>query len=143
MSDAPSGNDRIQKFTTTGTFITRWGSEGSGDGQFNGPVSVAVDNADNVYVTDQSNSRIQKFKLTTPCPTGRHKLILVFALLLNGVLLALEMDNSMLLMLLLTLQVMYMLLINRIIASKNLDRMALLLQIGVHRALRKGNSSFH
>ena len=42
-----------------------------GDGQFNGPVSVAVDNADNVYVTDQSNSRIQKFKLTTPCPTGK------------------------------------------------------------------------
>ena len=44
--------------------------------------------------------------------------------------------------LLLTLQVMYMLLINRIIASKNLDRMALLLQIGVHVGSAEGQFKF-
>jgi hypothetical protein len=27
-------NFRIQKFTSDGTFITKWGSEGEGDGQF-------------------------------------------------------------------------------------------------------------
>jgi hypothetical protein len=28
------GNNRIQKFTSDGKFITKWGSQGSGDGQF-------------------------------------------------------------------------------------------------------------
>ena len=27
-------NNRIQKFTADGTYMTQWGSEGSGDGQF-------------------------------------------------------------------------------------------------------------
>src|SRR4030095_10879422 len=30
--------DRIQKFTNTGTFLTKWGSPGNGDGQFEGPI---------------------------------------------------------------------------------------------------------
>jgi hypothetical protein len=38
-----SGNNRIQKFDSNGKFITKWGSPGSGDGQFGGPVGVAVD----------------------------------------------------------------------------------------------------
>ena len=31
-----TGNKRIQKFSPNGTFLTSWGSEGSGDGQFLG-----------------------------------------------------------------------------------------------------------
>jgi hypothetical protein len=42
-------------------FITKWGSRGSNDGQFNFPQGVATDSAGNVYVTDTSNHRIQKF----------------------------------------------------------------------------------
>ena len=42
-------------------FITRWGSQGSGDGQFYDPYGVAVDTADNIYVADTYNHRIQKF----------------------------------------------------------------------------------
>jgi len=65
----PSGNvyvveqnaHRIQKFTSTGTFITKWGTYGSGDGQFRYPEGVAVDSSGNVYVADKTNQRIQKF----------------------------------------------------------------------------------
>jgi hypothetical protein len=44
-----------------GTFITKWGSLGSGNGQFNDPELLAVDAAGNVFVPDASNDRIQKF----------------------------------------------------------------------------------
>ena len=44
------GNDRIQKFTSDGKFITTWGSNGRGDGQFSRPEGVAVDSSGNVYV---------------------------------------------------------------------------------------------
>ena len=56
-----SGNDRIQKFDSNGTFITKWGSKGDGDGQFDYPAYIAVDRPGNVYVADTANSRIQKF----------------------------------------------------------------------------------
>ena len=44
-----------------GTFMGKWGSSGSGDGQFGSPAGVATDSAGNVYVADFGNSRIQKF----------------------------------------------------------------------------------
>jgi DNA-binding beta-propeller fold protein YncE len=44
------------------SFITKWGSPGTGDGQFNGTTGVAIDpKTGNVYVADFNNSRIQKF----------------------------------------------------------------------------------
>jgi DNA-binding beta-propeller fold protein YncE len=55
-----TSNDRIQKFTSNGTFITKWGSKGSGYGQLFQPEDVAVDSSGNVYVSDDNN-RIQKF----------------------------------------------------------------------------------
>jgi len=42
-------------------FILKWGSYGSGDGQFKFPGGVAVDGAGNVYVVDYYNHRVQKF----------------------------------------------------------------------------------
>ena len=54
-------NNQIQKFTPDGTFLTQWGSFGTGDGQFKQPWGVAVDSAGNVYVTDYWNHRVQKF----------------------------------------------------------------------------------
>ena len=55
------GNNRIQKFTSNGAFITKWGGFGSGNGQLNVPTGVATDAVGNVYVVDNRNHRIQKF----------------------------------------------------------------------------------
>ena len=51
----------MQKFDSNGTLITKWGSRGSGDGQFNDPHGVAIDSFGNVYVVDTFNFRVQKF----------------------------------------------------------------------------------
>ena len=53
-------NFRIQKFTDTGVFITKWGNQGSGDGQFSYPMGIAIDNSGNIYVID-FDARVQKF----------------------------------------------------------------------------------
>jgi len=57
-----SGRNRMVKFSPDGQVLASWGSEGSGDGQFSGVSSVAVDPTTNkVYVTDPLNRRIQVF----------------------------------------------------------------------------------
>jgi len=57
-----SGNHRIVKFDPKGTFVTQWGNNGSGPGQFkDDPWGIAVDAQGNVYVADTWNHRIQKF----------------------------------------------------------------------------------
>jgi len=40
---------------------TKWGNNGSGDGQFNYPYGVAVDSSGNVFVAEYNSHRIQKF----------------------------------------------------------------------------------
>jgi hypothetical protein len=47
--------------TSAPNFVTKWGSLGSGDGQFYAAVGVAVDGSGNIYVTDSCNGRVQKF----------------------------------------------------------------------------------
>jgi len=57
-----SNNARIQKFTSEGVFVTKWGgTEGAGDGQFKYPNGVAVAPDGSVYVADKYNHRMQKF----------------------------------------------------------------------------------
>src|SRR5439155_1739817 len=53
---------RIQKFDANGTFLTAWGSLGSGDGQFASPSGVAADGSGHVYVADTVNHRIQQLE---------------------------------------------------------------------------------
>jgi hypothetical protein len=59
-----TGNNRVQKFTSSGAYVTKWGSAGSGNGQFNEPYGIAVDNSGFLYVVDRKNVRVQQFSLT-------------------------------------------------------------------------------
>ena len=58
---ADTNNNRIQKFTGNGGFLTKWGASGSGNGQFSSPWGIAVDGGGDVFVVD-NNHRVQKFK---------------------------------------------------------------------------------
>ena len=52
----------IQKFDSNGKFITKWGSAGDGDGQFDNPDGIAVNpSSGNMYVADPYNNRMQVF----------------------------------------------------------------------------------
>ena len=59
---ADTWNNRIQKFDSNGEFITKWGSEGNGNGELFNHLGISVDSSTgNVYVADTWNNRIQKF----------------------------------------------------------------------------------
>jgi DNA-binding beta-propeller fold protein YncE len=47
--------------SSNGVFGSIWGTEGSGDGEFQYPNGVAVASDGSVYVADHFNNRIQKF----------------------------------------------------------------------------------
>ncbi len=42
-------------------FDRKWGHRGAGDGEFDAPWGIAVDTGGNVYVTELTNERVQKF----------------------------------------------------------------------------------
>jgi glucose/arabinose dehydrogenase len=42
-------------------FVSKWGTFGTDEGQFNFPMDVAVASDGSVYVADMVNHRIQKF----------------------------------------------------------------------------------
>ena len=43
------------------SFITKWGTSGTADGQFSTPTGIGVDTAGNVYVAEGNGNRVQKF----------------------------------------------------------------------------------
>lgn len=73
-------NSRVAKLDKDGNWLTSWGEFGTGPGQFNTLHSIASDNANNIYVADRGNARIQVFdthgkllrtiRIDVPAPPG-------------------------------------------------------------------------
>ncbi|MFL5692057.1 MAG: hypothetical protein ACJ795_09645 [Ktedonobacteraceae bacterium] len=66
MYVADLGRYKVLKVSPDGKILTSWGSYGSGQGQFEQPLAVAVDSHDNVYVGDNEldSTRVEKFSGT-------------------------------------------------------------------------------
>jgi DNA-binding beta-propeller fold protein YncE len=56
-----SNNHRVQVFTADGTFVRKFGNDGTARGQFRLPFDLSVDGAGNVYVLDDIMLRLTKF----------------------------------------------------------------------------------
>jgi len=54
-------NNRVQKFTRNGSFLTAFGAKGKGPGQFTHVTAVAVADDGTVFVADFGNNRVQKW----------------------------------------------------------------------------------
>jgi hypothetical protein len=58
---ADTDNNRVQVLSKTGGFLRKWGSIGSGNGQFLRAEDVALSVDGTVWVADDGNSRVQAF----------------------------------------------------------------------------------
>lgn len=57
-----TGNNCVKAFSSSGAYLTQWGTNGINQNQFSTPRGIAVDpNSGNVYVTDTGNNRVQEF----------------------------------------------------------------------------------
>lgn len=65
-------NNRIQKFSPDGAFLTSFGGFGSGVGELFHPMGIAVNEKGEVWVVEEGNHRIQKF---SPLPAVPKALI--------------------------------------------------------------------
>ncbi len=54
-------NHRVEYFDENGSFRGKWGTQGPGEGEFNGPMGLAVARNGNVFVADTNNRRVQCF----------------------------------------------------------------------------------
>ncbi|MBV8863416.1 MAG: NHL repeat-containing protein, partial [Mycobacterium sp.] len=52
---------QISVFEPDGTFLTRWGTHGSGLGELNRPSGLRFDNDGCLWITDSQNARVQRF----------------------------------------------------------------------------------
>ena len=49
------------EIAATAEFVLEWGEQGSAPGQFDIPIDIAINAADEIFVTDHYNDRVQKF----------------------------------------------------------------------------------
>ena len=59
-----SGNNRVEEFSPTGTYLRQFGSSGLGVGQFSTPTAIAVDSSGNVWILNTHGVLVQKFSAT-------------------------------------------------------------------------------
>jgi streptogramin lyase len=60
----PTSSGPIVELSNSGTFIQKFGSQGSGPGQLSGAEGMAFDSAGNLWVADGGNNRIEEFSST-------------------------------------------------------------------------------
>jgi tripartite motif-containing protein 71 len=58
---ADSGNDRVQRWTPAGAYVSQFGSHGAGAGQLERPEAIDVDGQGDAWVGDRGNGRVQVF----------------------------------------------------------------------------------
>ena len=56
-----NGNNRVQLFSSDGTYLRSFGRKGGKQGEFNFPVGIAFDKNSNIIVSDSYNHRVQVF----------------------------------------------------------------------------------
>jgi sugar lactone lactonase YvrE len=87
-------SDNIKKFTSEGTRISSFGKYGTGNGEFNHPRSIAVDNDGNIYVADTGNHRIQKFTLDRHVESGEEPVVsFIFFIVALGIVMVLSREK--------------------------------------------------
>lgn len=64
---ADTGNNRIQEFNATGSFLGAIGKAGTGEGKLKEPRGVAIDGEVDAWIADTANSNVQEW---TPNGTG-------------------------------------------------------------------------
>jgi SMP-30/Gluconolactonase/LRE-like region len=58
--------NRVEEFSSQGSYLRQFGSKGSGNGQFDGPHAITSDPiTENIFVSDEKNNRVEVFT-----PTG-------------------------------------------------------------------------
>ncbi len=55
-----TGSDRVGELSPTGRTVIRFGSEGSGNGQFKEPRGIAIDKEGHIWISDTGNNRVQE-----------------------------------------------------------------------------------
>ncbi len=59
----------MQEFSSAGKLITKFGSAGSGSGEFSEPKGVAVSSSGGIYISDYGNDRVEEWTRPTWVPT--------------------------------------------------------------------------
>ena len=57
-----SANYRVQKLTTVGRFLSKFGTYGAGDGQLNQPRGISIHNDGRIFISDNGNKRVSVFE---------------------------------------------------------------------------------
>jgi YD repeat-containing protein len=58
---ADSGDDRIEEFTPSGSYMTQFSDKGAGSGQLVEPEGIAINTAGDLYIVDEGNSRLEEW----------------------------------------------------------------------------------